>query len=251
MKMRFLVVFFMLNIGLTFGQNSTDAKGKKQGAWSKTYPNSRILQYKGQFKDDKPVGTFTYYYLTNTIKAVIEHQENSNRSVAKMYHENGKPMSVGIYRNLKKDSLWFNYNEAGNLISAENYLNDQLNGRRVSYYKSWNEQTKSPRILSTETYSKGLINGEFTEYYESGTIKEKGNYLLGKKIGIWERCYASGKPFAKERFKNGLLHGWSFGFDESGKQIGKKYYNNGVYLEGKALEAKLAALKLKGIDPND
>ena len=73
--------------------------------WQKTYPKSRAFEYKGQFKDDKPVGTFTYYYLTNTIKAVIEHQENSNRSVAKMYHENGKPMSVGIYRNLKKDIM--------------------------------------------------------------------------------------------------------------------------------------------------
>jgi antitoxin component YwqK of YwqJK toxin-antitoxin module len=245
----FIVLFLSCNF--VFGQNLTDSKGKKQGAWSKTYPNSRILQYKGAFKDDKPVGIFTYYYLSNSVKAVIEHQSNSNRSVAKMYHENGKLMSVGIYRNLKKDSLWYNYNEAGFLISGESYTNDQLNGKRVCFYKAWNEQTKSPRILSTESYVKGVINGEFTEYYESGALKEKGTYTNGKKTGIWERCYASGKVFARERYKNGLLHGWSYGFDESGKQIGKKYYYNSVLFEGKALEAKLAALKQKGIDPND
>jgi antitoxin component YwqK of YwqJK toxin-antitoxin module len=246
-----IFIVLLLSCSFAFGQNLTDSKGKKQGSWSKTYPNSRILQYKGEFKDDKPVGKFTYYYLSNSVKAVIEHQANTNRSVAKMYHENGKLMSVGIYRNLKKDSLWYNYNEVGFLISGETFLNDQLNGKRVCFYKAWNEQTKSPRILSTESYVKGIINGEFTEYYESGAIKEKGTYTNGKKTGVWERCYASGRAFARERYKNGLLHGWSFGFDEAGKQIGKKYYYNGVLFQGKALEAKLAVLKQKGIDPNE
>jgi hypothetical protein len=37
--------------------NQTDAKGRKQGEWAKTYPKSRVYQYKGQFKDDKPIGT--------------------------------------------------------------------------------------------------------------------------------------------------------------------------------------------------
>ena len=31
--------------------NSTDAKGRKQGGWSKTWPNGKT-RYLGQFKDD-------------------------------------------------------------------------------------------------------------------------------------------------------------------------------------------------------
>ena len=42
--------------------NKVDEKGKKQGVWEKTYPRSKVLHYKGQFKDDKPVGTFQYFY---------------------------------------------------------------------------------------------------------------------------------------------------------------------------------------------
>ena len=47
---------------LSSAQNITDAKGQKQGVWTKTYPNSSGIQYKGQFKNNKTVGTFTYFY---------------------------------------------------------------------------------------------------------------------------------------------------------------------------------------------
>ena len=56
---------------------------------------------------------------------------------------------------------------------------------------------------------------------------------------------------AQERFKNGMRHGWSYGFDASGVLLGKEYYFQGNKLEGKELDAKLASLKQKGIDPND
>ena len=41
-------------------QNKTDEKGRKQGKWSKAYPNGQV-RYSGEFKDDKEVGTFSYY----------------------------------------------------------------------------------------------------------------------------------------------------------------------------------------------
>jgi hypothetical protein len=37
--------------------NHTDAKGRKQGAWVKTYESGK-KRYEGAFKDDVPVGHF-------------------------------------------------------------------------------------------------------------------------------------------------------------------------------------------------
>ena len=37
-----IFIVLLLSCSFTYGQNLTDTKGKKQGAWSKTYPNSRI-----------------------------------------------------------------------------------------------------------------------------------------------------------------------------------------------------------------
>src|SRR5687768_5419253 len=40
--------------------NTTDAQGRKQGAWKKLDEQGTVI-YVGQFKDDKPYGLFTYF----------------------------------------------------------------------------------------------------------------------------------------------------------------------------------------------
>ena len=60
------ISFFSLCV---IAQNKIDENGKKQGPWKKTYPRSIAVQYEGQFKDDKPVGTFKYYYPSRKIQA--------------------------------------------------------------------------------------------------------------------------------------------------------------------------------------
>ncbi|MEN9441031.1 MAG: hypothetical protein RLZ33_1108 [Bacteroidota bacterium] len=244
----FLIASFV-SIVVT-AQNVTDAKGKKQGAWSKIYPGSNVYQYKGQFKDDKPVGTFTYYYISSKVKAVIKHDANSIRSVGYFYHENGVVMSQGIYKNLKKDSIWLNYGPSGKLSTSETYKNDLLNGKRTVYYVSDDPNDKSRKVMEVSNYLDGLLNGESIQYFENGTIREKGSYIQGKKNGVWEKYHASGVKMVQERFKEGVRHGWCYAYSEAGKEIGKVYYFNGQQLEGKALEKKLAELKQKGIDPN-
>lgn len=93
----------MLIVSTCFGQiNEVDSQGRKQGEWVKLYEGTDALKYRGMFNNDKPVGEFIYYYESSNIKAVINHEEKSSRSVAYYYHENGKIMSHGIFRNQKK-----------------------------------------------------------------------------------------------------------------------------------------------------
>jgi antitoxin component YwqK of YwqJK toxin-antitoxin module len=245
-----LVLVVILFVGLVNAQNLTDAKGKKQGPWSKIYPGTKVYQYKGQFKDDKPVGTFTYYYITSKVKAVVKHEPNSNRSVAYFYHENGVVMSYGIYRDMKKDSVWMNYGPSGKLSNAETYKNDLLNGKRTVYYVTDDPSDKILKIMEVSNYQDGKLNGELIQFFENGTLREKGSYVLGKKNGVWEKYHSNGAKMIQERFKNGLKHGWCYAYSESGKEAGKVFYYNGEMLQGKALDKKLAELKQQGIDPN-
>lgn len=240
-------VFFWSSI--VWAQNVTDSKGRKQGVWSKTYPKSNVLQYKGQFKDNIPFGTFTYYYEDGKVKAVIKHGENAARSEAYFYHPNSKLMTFGIYRAQKKDSIWINLNEDGYLTYTEEYKNDQLNGKRTRYFLPERENEKQ-RISAVENYINGKLDGEYSEYLITGTLILKGMYKEGKKIGSWESFHQNGQKMALERYKNGVLHGWCYVYDIKGVQSGKSYFFEGKRLEGKALNAKLNELKQKGIDPN-
>ena len=51
-------------------QNTVDAKGRKQGRWSKTYADGK-LKYEGEFKDDCEVGDFKYYKRKSAIRVIV------------------------------------------------------------------------------------------------------------------------------------------------------------------------------------
>ncbi|MES2800498.1 MAG: hypothetical protein V4638_10820 [Bacteroidota bacterium] len=251
MKFIGLISFLLLGISV-FGQlNQTDAKGKKQGAWEKAYPKSKILEYKGQFKDGKPVGTFTYFYSSGNVKAIVKHGEGTNRSSAYFYHENRSLMSHGIYRDMKKDSIWLNFTPAGRLSSSETYKNDVLEGKMIVYYIPETMENTSKLISAVYNYKAGLRSGEAIEYFESGTIKSKGMYEDNKKVGVWDTFHSNGKKMMMERYKKGVHHGWHFAYDEAGKETGKKYFYYGEVLEGKKLEEKMRQMKELGINPNN
>lgn len=246
----YLFYFFLIVTSLSFGQNKTDAHGKKQGPWEKKYPKSSVAQYKGQFKDDKPIGTFTYYYPSSKIQAIIKHDANSTRSSAVFYHETGVVLSKGIYQNMKKDSVWLNFAPSGRLSSIETFKNDILNGKKTVYYLPEDLNDKNQRVASVSNYINGKLEGERIEYFESGTIKSKGVFKDNKKNGVWVTNHPNGNVMNTERYQEGILHGWCTVKNETGVETGKTYFYHGERLEGKKLEEKMKQFKALGIDPN-
>jgi antitoxin component YwqK of YwqJK toxin-antitoxin module len=243
-----LLVAQMILVTCVFAQtvNVKDVNGKKQGPWQKTYPNSRAFEYKGQFKDDKPVGTFTYFYPSTKVQAVIVHG-NNGRSVATMYHENGVVMAQGIYRNQQKDSIWLYYNPSAKLSTKETYSNGKLNGPQLIYYHFENPSDTRVVVAKSTPYVNGVIHGDVIEYFDDNTIKSKVNYVNGKKNGILVINHPTGQPMITERYKDGIQHGWQYAHDASGKVTGKQFYRFGKRIEGKELESYLKQCKEKGI----
>ncbi len=246
------IIFLTLLLSVfSFGQiNKTDAKGLKQGVWEKKYPKSSILEYKGQFKDGKPIGTFTYMYSSNKLKAKVSHDEKTGRSVALMYHENGILSAQGIYKKGLKDSIWEYYMPSGRISTKETYLNDKLNGLTTIYYVPEVITDKSVKIVKTEMYKNGILDGEVKEFFDTGITKSSVKYIAGVKEGFKVTNHANGKPMMKEHFVKGVQHGWQFAYDESGKETNKLYFCFGKKLEGKKLDDRLKQCKAKGIDPN-
>lgn len=252
MEKNVLVIILSFCFSSFFAQiNQTDSKGRKQGVWQKTYPNSIAFEYKGQFKDDKPVGTFTYFYPSTKVKAVVKHDANSTRSSAYLYHENTLLMAFGIYRNQLKDSVWTHFGPSGRISFKETYKNGKLNGMKVTYYVPEELSDKSQRVARTEMYVNDVKEGEVKEYFENGTLKMEGNYVKGKPNGVITTYHPNGKPMIKERYKYGNRHGWSFGYSESGAETGKRYFRFGDELTGKQLEDWMNKCKAEGKSPND
>ncbi|MDB9806089.1 hypothetical protein OAB73_00750 [Crocinitomicaceae bacterium] len=250
MKYLSFILALVLSVGL-FAQNTTDAKGRKQGPWQKTYPKSKALEYSGTFKDDKPVGKFIYYYPSTKLKAVIIHGESDNRSEAFFYHENGEVLSYGIYKNMKKDSVWLNFGPSGRISYKETYSQGILNGIKVIYFVPEELSDKSIRIMAQMTYVDGKLEGEYTELFDIGIVKVKGNYLNNKRHGEWSEYQPNGKLLSFSRYKNGVKHGWCTAHDETGKEVNKVYFFNGTMKTGRDLKLLMKQMKEKGINPNE
>lgn len=232
-------LFIVLVANFSFAQNKVDANGKKQGPWTKTYKGTKVAEYKGQFKNDLPIGKFTYFYQSGKVKAVIQHQEGSPRSVAIYYHETGAVMSKGIYKNLKKDSIWLNYGPSGRLSTSETFLNDVLHGKRIVYIVPEDPNDFSQRVSIVSYYTNGKLDGDYIEYFDNGGVYVKGKYVSNRKEGLWEIYHLNGKIRSKENYTLGSRNGWCIGYDEQGREIVKAYFSFGERLEGKRLEEHL------------
>src|SRR5690606_34958299 len=91
--------------------NQVDSKGQKQGEWRKPYEGNTVFRYVGQFKNDKPIGKFVYYYQTGDVEAIITFLPDGKTAYSKMYHESGYLMAKGKYINQLKDSTWMYYDD--------------------------------------------------------------------------------------------------------------------------------------------
>lgn len=246
-----LTLLVVLLASVAFGQvNEVDSRGRKQGKWEKTYPESAVYQYRGEFKDDKPVGKFTYFYESSKVKAIINHDVvEAGRSVAYFYHENGQVMSAGIYRNSKKDSIWVNYTPGGKLSTREEFKDDKLDGVTNVYFVNENLASQKPVVATKKIYKDGLLDGDYVEYFVTGKTKLRGKYVNNRQDGAWEEFHLNGKRAITYRYDDGKKHGYQIAYDEAGKRLGEVFYYNGHLVEGKRLEGLLEDLEEKGINP--
>lgn len=245
--------------------NRTDAQGRKQGPWSKTWPNGKV-RYEGQFQDDKPVGTFKHWDEDGRLTSIQRHAGDGKVSRAEHFHPNGTLMAAGKYVGQAKDSTWNLYAADGKLRKVERYKLGTLHGEQVTYYpngqmaereqrvdgvlqgelKSWFD---NGNVKSEATYVNGEPEGKMVFYFPNGRKEIEGQVVNGDRDGLWyyfnadgsiqlQMLYAKG-TLVKERKENGTFK--EFYDDEQlmsevtyvkGKREGKfvEYYDNGTWL---------------------
>jgi len=248
MYMRLFISLFYLLPLLFFAQplerekkNFTDENGMKQGKWVVTFENSKAVRYRGQFKDNRPIGEFEYFYNTGEISAVMRFKDQNNAK-SKMYHKNGNLLSVGNYFDQKKDSIWWYFNERKEVLNMETYNKGVLDGEQIVYYPADPSKVKV-KVLEKCIFKEGQKNGPWEQYYESGRMKAKGVYLNGSMNGIAYYYYSNGKVELNGEYKNGFKNGCWLYFGKDDELLDRSYYKNNIKLEGEEIEEFIKSRK--------
>ncbi|MCB0480121.1 MAG: hypothetical protein KDC83_01755 [Flavobacteriales bacterium] len=187
--------------------NQMDAMGRKQGVWSKTYPDG-VKRYTGQFKNDKPIGTFTYYNEDGDLSSTIKNFGDSASAI--YYHVNGNVIAEGKYYLQKRTGIWKHFDADGDISSQEMYADGKKNGPARIYFKDG-------KIAKELNYQMGTMSGDCIEFFPSGSVKSKFRYVDDKIEGPIEHYYNDERIWIKGYYTNNMRDKiWSYYKQEGG-----------------------------------
>lgn len=188
------------------------------------YDNSDQIHARGKHFRGKRNGTWFVYYPSGQLKTMGYVTDSSFYGKWTFFHETGKRKAYGKFKYapddsdssklvLKMSGKWRFWNNEGKLIAKKNF----------SPYR-------------TESESK---YGKQTEHYQNGTVKSKGEYHKGVKIGKWTYYHENGRLEKIEYYTYKLnIDGtytypvgmWMY-YNNEGKVIKKVIYKEGQIKE--------------------
>lgn len=224
-KKLLLLTIFSLATGLYLvGQttyNKTDKNGLKQGKWVKMWDNG-MVRYEGFFKNDKPTGTFKYFYPSGKEKATVTFSDEGDTAHNISYHENGKKMAEGDFVSQKKVGVWKYFSDVDEkLVSEEHYKDGLLDGESITFYPD------KGKPFENITYKNGVKNGKWIKYFPNGKKMTETTYKDGKLEGPFVNYDPDGKLIVKGQYRDGEMDGVWLYYDENGALYRKEVYNKG------------------------
>ncbi len=277
-KLMLLVTLIMTTLTFSFGQNVTNAEGKKTGYWvitgsissEKGYaPEAKVEE--GTFNNSRKEGLWKKYYPSGALKSEIEYKNGKPSGKFNTYFENGQIEEKGTWKTGKFTGGYEMYYPNGQIRTQKTFNEaGQPEGKVVMYYPNGKKEIEFNTV-------NGVESGEATWYYENGDVKKKQNFTNGapseaKEFEMKNPAYKDpapkkeklgpkmagtfnggaglkdnyGKTYDKNKnilmdgtFKDGRLHdGRHYIYDEFGLLDHIEVYKDGVYVGNGVIGAK-------------
>jgi len=181
------------------------------------------LSIEGSYFQDKPSGTWTYYYSNGKQKLIEEfidtidyvraywlpdslHTQTVIDGTGEMltFYTTGDQKEWYNYKNGLKNGPFEEYSTYGFVTISGSFkegLKDSL----------WSYAYYTGALEKTSTYVDGELNGPYHYYFDNGQINVEGQYSDGKKTGIWTWYTNKGTKDMQGSFKNDMQHGkWTY-----------------------------------------
>jgi antitoxin component YwqK of YwqJK toxin-antitoxin module len=170
---------------LTGSYNCVD--DKVEGNYLEYYDDGKLLKSEAVYKNGEVQGAFKNYYVNKGLeKENIYTAGKITKSTE--YHENGEKISESFYTDKGDLDSYSYFNSDGVKYFEEKYKSGEL--------KSWLQYTAdSPKPTETS-----LSKKNFELKNLNGTLKIKGAFDKGKKIGEWDYFYNNGLERLKEAY---------------------------------------------------
>lgn len=212
-----------------------------------TYVNNKKTGFLKMYDVD---GNFLSVEKYENDQVVTDAKETKVLEKKVAYHSNGQPSIIATYYKGVPEGFRREFDEEGNVIKGYGYENGWLryegiidmNGKRQGL---WKEYYQTGELRSKGKYVNSNPVGEWKFYFQDKSIEIIGNYdNKGRKSGEWIWFYITGDTMMIENYTDGELDGEFIEFDEDGRIVSQgtfvegseegkwTYYNNGYTEKG-------------------
>lgn len=199
--------------------NQKDTQGRKQGHWVKKAYDGQVL-VDCYYRDGKRVGEYRTFYEKGGLQSLLIYGKTDTVK-ATLYHENGKIMAEGQYKDTLKFGAWKFYDDRQILSSIEEFEKGKLNGASIVFHL--NSDT-----AAIKQYRDGLKNGLSIEYFEGHKLKSRINYVDDTPEGKVIFMYPNGKKSKEGAYANAVKEGVWFYYGTDGNLDAQELWKNGV-----------------------
>lgn len=216
------------------------------------------LASEGLMVNGQPEGLWKNYYKTGKLKSQGRRENFLLEGIWKFYNEEEILVNEITYSKNKKDGVSRKYNLDGGIIQQSRFKDNLLNGREEYFFQNGEIQKEIPyikgikegtgytyskddgRVIQILKYSNDVLvledninrynenqekQGKWITFHPNRVNKLVGNYVNGKKSGIFKEYDEEGKLIGIYNYDNGVLKETSDEF--SVLNVKKKYFANG------------------------
>ena len=211
---------------------------EKHGKWL-FYSYTGILEEESYFFKNRMHGKQTLYFPDKKVKSIAFFEFNVPDSIYQEWNKDGKLIASGYYELGSPEGKWEYFYDNGYQKSVEEVINDTVYVRQ-----HWeNDSAKTQTIIDGNgyiqtfyingspkeyyTFINGLKTGPFAEYTAGGSVSVNGEFVAGKKNGVWEFFDVEGRLEKKVGYKNDSLNGEYLVLFEDGDTMTAGNYLNG------------------------
>jgi antitoxin component YwqK of YwqJK toxin-antitoxin module len=196
----------------------------KEGLWV-FYHSDGSIWYEEEFKNGDQSKMIIYYYERNELE--------SKQLYVKGKYVKDIPLTESkklfIPRKLSdNDSRYSDWNNSQKIMDGKRINQYDSEGRKQGLWYNYNNEGN---ISSKGSYKNGLMDGYWEFYWENGKISSKGSFINGDRDGMWESYWFSGKLSVKGRYKNGSYNGIWEKYSNTGELEGKYLYEDGKLIK--------------------
>lgn len=131
----------------------------------------------------------------------------------------------GLSDDLDNRYLKLNQEQPIKIIGGEEIRINQydLDGNKTGYWEDYWDG----KLWTKGNYIGGKKEGIWETYHQNGNLQTKGNYVNGEAHGYCEIYNTNGELYSKGRYDNGYVYGtWNY-YNNKGEIRNKKIYSNG------------------------